>query len=335
MGQKTNPNIFQLSKTNNWQSKCFEKKIAEYSIYPKKDVEIRNFIQKFFKDHGKIVHQCRLCYLEKSLHIFVSYYINLNIPNFAKNNIPTIYSTEKAKHAKKELKQRRTLLRFLDLKSKVLNNRLKQIMQKKNCFTKKKSVESEKPDKRNELSNNFMQKFSDSLINFTLKKLKLVIQLKALNVSLNMHTKIKTNKFLKKKLVNLRKYEQTEFFKTGINTLFTCAINNGSSKLLAQFIAIQLKNVKRHNFFFKFIKNALTLFSSNTFCKFKGIKIKIKGRLNGRPRARSQDFKIANDVSVLTIDSMIDYSEETAFTPNGTLGIKVWIHELQPHKNYV
>jgi ribosomal protein S3 len=330
MGQKTNPNIFQLTKTNNWQSKCFEKKIAEYSIYPKKDIEIRNFIQKFFKDHGRIIHQCKLCYLEKSLHIFVSYHLNLNLPTFTKDNIPEIYAIEKKKYTNKETTHKKILLPYLNLKSKILNSHLKQVIRKKNQNHKKKlKIKIIKPEKPDELSSNFMQKFSDSLTNFTLKKFKLVIQLKSLNTALDTSIKIKANKFFKKKLVNLRKYEQTDFFKTGINTLFTCAINHKSSKLLAQFIAIQLKNVKRHNFFFKFIKNTLTLLSNNTLSKFKGIKIKIKGRLNGRPRARSQDFKIANDVSVLTIDSTIDYSEETAFTPNGTLGIKVWIHELK------
>ena len=329
MGQKTNPNIFQLGKTNNWQSKCFEKKIVEYSIYPKKDLEIRNFIQKFFKDHGKIVHHCKLCYLKKSLHIFVSYHLNLNTLPFAYDNIPQIYRIEK-----KKLKQQKISSQLLNIKSKTFNNQIKQIIIKKKYKKKKivkiqliKPLEKNMFNKFSKLQDNFIQKFSESLSNFVLKKFKLIIQLKALNTNTDTTAMIKTKKFLKKKLVNLRKYNQTEFFQTGINILFTCATNEKSSKLLAQFIAIQLKNIKRHNFFLKFVKNALTLFNNNVLSKFKGIKIKIKGRLNGRPRARNQVFKIANDVSVLTINSAIDYSEETAFTPNGTLGIKVWIQE--------
>jgi ribosomal protein S3 len=54
----------------------------------------------------------------------------------------------------------------------------------------------------------------------------------------------------------------------------------------------------------------------------------VKGRLNGRPRARSRVIKIAKNISVLTMDFNINYSEATAFTPNGTFGIKVWIHEF-------
>lgn len=88
MGQKTNPKIFQLSKTSNWQSKCFEKKITDYSKYTKKDLEIRNFIEKFFKTRHRTVHQCKICYFEKSLHIFVSYHLSAKLPFLSFGGIP-------------------------------------------------------------------------------------------------------------------------------------------------------------------------------------------------------------------------------------------------------
>jgi hypothetical protein len=39
---------------------------------------------------------------------------------------------------------------------------------------------------------------------------------------------------VKKKFVKLRKYKNIEFFQEGVKTLFTCATNKKSSKLLAQ-----------------------------------------------------------------------------------------------------
>ena len=105
--------------------------------------------------------------------------------------------------------------------------------------------------------------------------------------------------------------------------MFNCAINKESSKLLAQFLSNELKRLKHHNFFIRFIQNTLKLFKNNLFSKFKGVKIEIKGRLNRHPRAKKKIIKIANSVSVLKIESIIDYSEKTVFTPNGTLGIKV------------
>lgn len=88
MGQKINPLIFQLTKTNNWQSKYLEKKVTEYSKYSKKDIEIRGFIQKFFENYNKIIHRCKICYFENSLHIFVSYYLNAKPLFLAYHSIP-------------------------------------------------------------------------------------------------------------------------------------------------------------------------------------------------------------------------------------------------------
>lgn len=88
MGQKVNPLIFQLTKTNNWQSKYLEKKITEYSKYSKKDIEIRNFISKFFENYSRVIHRCKICYFENSLHIFVSYYLNVKPFSLVYHSIP-------------------------------------------------------------------------------------------------------------------------------------------------------------------------------------------------------------------------------------------------------
>lgn len=37
-------------------------------------------------------------------------------------------------------------------------------------------------------------------------------------------------------------------------------------------------------------------------------------------------------IPLLKINSKIDYFEETAFTSNGTLGIKVWVYEGNVNK---
>jgi ribosomal protein S3 len=88
-----------------------------------------------------------------------------------------------------------------------------------------------------------------------------------------------------------------------------------------------LKNLKRHNFFLKFVKTTLTLFYNKNFSNCKRIKIQVKGRFNGAPRAKNKLIDIGNRAPVLTINSKIDYAESTAFTSNGTFGVKVWINE--------
>ena len=278
MGQKINPNLLQLTKNNNWKSKYFEKISSECSIYSQRDKEIRNFVVRFFKISQLILHNCRLYFFNKSLHIFISYHSNLN-----------------------------------SFSHKIKKNALDRFKLK--CYNLKKQI--------------FFQKLFESLTSFTKKKINFFLVLKELKFNIKqiiLNAKIKT--LIKKNIASLRKYQTSKFFKQGINILFNCASNRKSSNLLAKFIAVQLKNLKRHNFFIRFIQNTLKSFKNNQFFKFKGIKIEIKGRLNRRPRARNKIIKISNSVSVLTIDSIIDYSEEIAFTLNGTIGIKVWIHEF-------
>ena len=78
MGQIVNPNIFRLGKTKNWVSKYFAKKTSETSIYAFKDLEIKKFTEKFFKDNGLTVNNCKINYSDDgSLHLFVSYYLTL------------------------------------------------------------------------------------------------------------------------------------------------------------------------------------------------------------------------------------------------------------------
>lgn len=74
MGTKVNPSIFKIEYSYNWNSKYMEKKYNETPLNNFSDLEIRKFINKFFKDHGLIVQTCKLFHNIESLNIFVSYY---------------------------------------------------------------------------------------------------------------------------------------------------------------------------------------------------------------------------------------------------------------------
>ena len=54
MGQKINPNIFQINKTNEWNSEYIEKKSKDFYLHTIKDLEVKKFIYKFFKNHNLI-----------------------------------------------------------------------------------------------------------------------------------------------------------------------------------------------------------------------------------------------------------------------------------------
>ncbi len=57
-----------------------------------------------------------------------------------------------------------------------------------------------------------------------------------------------------------------------------------------------------------------------------GIKIKLAGRLNGSEIARSEHLS-QGKLPLQTLRANIDYSDRTAFTTYGTIGIKVWIYK--------
>jgi small subunit ribosomal protein S3 len=84
--------------------------------------------------------------------------------------------------------------------------------------------------------------------------------------------------------------------------------------------------MKRHNVFFNFLKQALIVFVMSSLSNVDGIKILIKGRLNGVPRAKKKLILVGN-VTTQKIEKNLDYSETTSYTTNGTFGVKVWISE--------
>lgn len=321
MGQKTNPNIFRLGKSNNWKSKYFEKKSTELNSYIIKDLEIKNFIIKYFNDNGFLVQNCKLYYLDKTLSIYISYYNNSNIIFFAN----TINKIQKFKFTKNKINNNSMdiLNKYYYYKKSCKTKRIKNLNLTKNYLLTKKYKNI-----NNIKINSFLENFFESLTQFTHRKLNINLIIKKLNKNTKKNIFfLKNYKKFKKYLTQLRKYSRNKFFKEGINLLFTAVHNKEASQIISKFIANQLKLIKRHNFFLKYIKATLTLFINTDLSNIKGIKIKIKGRINGAPRAKHRIIKIGNNLPILTINQNINYSETTSYSPNGTLGVKVWTCE--------
>lgn len=58
----------------------------------------------------------------------------------------------------------------------------------------------------------------------------------------------------------------------------------------------------------------------------KGVKVSLKGRLDGAEMARYEWAKRGR-IPLQTIRADVDYAEKTAFTAYGTIGVKVWIYK--------
>jgi hypothetical protein len=303
------------------------------------------------------LHNCKVHYLnENSLYIFFSYYLTfdstatINLIN-KKQNIKFIRKKIKIKKKKRYSIIKKNIKNYTNYQNiNYFSNTLPTSIQRQNILTANKIIKLEKnslkirrlnflkaykkylivknyKNSKTIETNNFLSKFFESLHLFINKKINIFLTIQQLNKNLKQNFDTKKIKLLKKKLVNLKKYEQNQFFKEGVNIIFNCATQKNSASLLAQFIAIQLQKIKRHKFFLKFLKATLLIFNNNTLSNIQGIKIKIKGRFNGAPRAKHTIINIGKGVPNITIDANIDYSEKTSYSSNGTFGVKVWIYE--------
>ena len=170
---------------------------------------------------------------------------------------------------------------------------------------------------------------------FKTRKTELLNKIKSKNVlrTINRFTGNKLHVALK--ILNLNNHNQQNKSKPNVNLsrfripeieqLYPLIVNQqDSAKLLGTFIAEYIKTTKRHNFFFNSLSKSLSLILKQQDSKIKGIKILIKGRLNNAARSRNRYIKIGT-IPLITKNQNIDYSKSTAFTPNGTIGIKIWI----------
>ena len=317
MGQKVNPNSFNLIEENIKQSNYFEKKSIEQSAYSKTDLGINNFVQNYFGKYKILINNCRLIYLNNLLYIYLSYYKKLKISSSKNQEIQILNNC-------------------FYLKKLILNKQFKNITKKKSFWENLKLIKTYKiknlkkqffrRTNKNNLENNlFLETFFISLQKFIFKKFNIFLILERQNKKIIVFKKKKAFSIKRKqKFISLRKYKQNKFFKEGISVLLSCVRNKNSSKLMAQYIATQMKTLKHHNFFIRFIKDVLIILNNkNFFSKTKGIKIKVKGRLNCRPRAQSRIIQISCIPPTITKNININYFEKVAFSMNGTFGIKV------------
>jgi hypothetical protein len=331
MGQKVNPIIFRLGKITNFKNQYFEKKSNEAATYSFKSLEIEKLIYKFFKDNGLIVQNCELQYIdENSLNINIQYYLSQKTlfyitPKFKRqNNNLKLKNTYIKKYSNYKLLNYQVDLNNILQKKKLES--VKSLLKPKNKISKVKRINSSKfLYQKSKIKiiklNSFLEKFFKSLQFFLKKNYNIFLTLKQLNKNIKNNFNLEQSRLIKKKLINLKKYEKNEFFKEGVNILYNCVKKQNSASLLAEFIATEMQKLKKHNFFLRFVKSTLAIFRS------KNIKIKIKGRFNGAPRAKHKIIKIKNGVPALTLNSNIDYAEKTSYTQNGTFGVKVWIHD--------
>lgn len=331
MGQKTNPNILRLNINKNYFYRYLEKKSSELPLYDFNILEIKQFTYKFFEINKLHVNSCKINYSQNNiLRFFITY---CAVPCYATK------SYKKKEKKKKNLINPELTTFYSNFKSSK-KLRTRRIQVKKGNFFKRKlknfyfrygRFHANFLLKRTFLktkSSYFLNYFCDSLSKFLNKKnIKISLILTQLNSNETKKINKRTVEFLKRSISSLFFFKRFPYYRNGINILFLCAQRPDSISLLNNYIASVLPKQKHHLSFLKFVMQALVaLKKNNKFSKIETIKIKVKGRINRRPRARHTFFELGHKrlLPVLSLNSKIHFSEKTSFTPNGTLGLKIW-----------
>lgn len=341
MGQKVNPNILRLGINKTWKTKFFEKKKQELPLYTFKDIEIKEYVERYLFLNGILLHDYKQYYTNSTLNLYISYFVSEEF-NSKKFNPVQITLSSKGTNIKKNIKtldtackgvspsstqshfETLTPLDFYKIQNYLRLNSKESVsdLYLSLPFGEEQSsklFENSRDDNKESIAT-FKELFN--VLNlFTKNRFNIVINFCCVNKDLN---------FLKPSQVKsfsvLQKYRNASFLKEGFELLFYTAYNKNSANLLAAFVAFQIKKIKRQKFFTSFLKQTLSTFMRSSLSQIKGIKIIIKGRLNGVPRAKRKTILIG-DVPVQSIGETLDFAQKTVHNSSGSYGIKVWIVE--------
>jgi len=370
MGQKTDARIFRQGiDKKNWELKHIEKNNEESSLYLYKTLEIQKYVTRFFGLYKIKIHNCKIFYSDGSIQLFVSFYITIKTVYLINKSL-TKYSKKLSTRTRRAFKNL-CLLRIVKKNSWSLKKmrkrpcwlkkmRGKPWLKKKRWFrlpTRKKKVNIKKIQKINSKKGSFYNEcktpitvnlkefqeiFLESLVRYTKNKVNISVTLQSLNRYKQLsQTDIENLKTLFRQL---RKFVKNSFFKEAINIFFVSALKRKSARLLAEFISDQFRLnqlrtdqmtiSRKDNYFLGFLKQTIMLFVKYEPSCLAGVKIAIKGRFNRAPRARTAKIHFGK-FSLQSFSSKIDYHQSTAYTANGTFGVKVWLCENTYCKTYV
>lgn len=302
-----------------------------------KTLEIQKYLNRFFGLYKIKIHTCKIFYSENALQVFLSFYlttktlyvVSKNLTKYSKKSLAYFKRLQThIKISKKNRKQKKNLSREEFFNNQRTN--LKKFQEGKKVKNKINLLSSRLGKNQTLNLKEFQEVLLESLARYTKNKIDISITLQNLNSTKQLsQNQIKDFRVTFRQL---RKFVKNSFFKESINILFINVVKRKSAKLLAEFISDQfrLNQLKtdqiaisrKDNYFLGFLKQSIELLIKSEMSGLTGIKIVIKGRFNRAPRARSVILQFGK-FSLQSFSSKIDYFQSTAYTINGTFGIKV------------
>ena len=314
MSKKTNTNNFWVKTAKNeWSARYFEKNLEECSLISYYNVNLQKYLEQFLNKNGLLFKNYRYQTNNKNFYLFISYF----------NTQKMVFSINK-NITDRLIELRRVKNNFNNFDSNRLKiKRLTLLIKYKKYLQNKKHTNQDKQQK-----NFIFENLLESLVLFTNKKLNIFINFQNFNKGLNVCLSHKEKTALKTKLLLLKQFFQNKLFNESLNVIFLIVKIKDSAKILANFLAKQLEHLKFHNRFLILLKQILSLLFGSKDHKFKGIKIIIKGKLNGSLRAKKKLILIGK-IPIRTLNKKIYYAEKTAYTKNGTFGVKIWVNQTR------
>lgn len=337
MGQKTDARIFRQGiNKKNWECKHIAKNNEESSFFLYRTLEIQGYLNRFFGLYKMKIQNCKIFYSHGSLQVFVSFYITTKTIHIIRKNL-TKYSKKLSIQIRRSSLKKKSekLYKKKKIRFKLPSQKIKLTIKKIQKINRKKGLSWHKSDPQLTASlKGFQEILLESLVKYTKKKIDIAITLQ----NLNRYKQLSYNQLegLKRIFKQLRKFVKNSFFKEAMNVFFINIIRRKSAKLLAEFISDQFRLnqlrtdqrtiPRKDNYFLGFIKQSILLFIKCETSCLAGVKITIKGRFNRAPRARTTKIHFGK-FSLQSFKSKVDYYQSTAYTINGTFGVKVWLCE--------
>ncbi len=305
--------------------------MEESSLYLYKTLEVQKYLNRFFGLYKIKIHSCKIFYSESSLQVSLSFYvtaktiylIHKNLTKYSKKLL-TYTSRTSSKYKSPKQKKIKSQFQLPSQKIKLKIKKIQKIKIKKSSLVIKSNTFLAVGLKR------FQDILLESLMKYTKNKIDVSVTLQNLNRYKQLsHTQTESLKILFRQL---RKYVRNSFFKEAINVLFVTISKRKSAKLLADFISDQFRLnqlrtdqrtiSRKDNYFLGFLKQAIMLFLKLEISGLTGVKITIKGRFNRAPRAKTTTINFGK-FSLQSFNAKVDYYQSTAYTINGTFGVKV------------
>ena len=288
MGQKANPVSLQVGTKKNWKTEYSEKKMRDPGFIAYQDSSAFIFVARFFEKHGFYLQDHRLHYHENGVKLFLSIY-SITAPN--------LHGVGK------------------------VNKRTDSAIVLKKCH-KVVAVMKGPAYRRG-------PKITEPVVNKLHRCLSLFFGNKRLSITISYASKFlnlssKESRSTKKHALSLRRFKKEEYFREMFETSFAISKSVHFSRVLLKVLLKLIRTTRKIYRPLKMLKKSLQLFLNNPLRGSSGVKIELRGRLNGARRKKIFRL-IVGDVACHSKNVDLDYEVGNTQNKHGSFGVRVWV----------